>query len=139
MRTELYPRSQIDIVVRIVQDDGGREAAAINAVTLALIDAGIAVKDYVVAVAGGFIAGSAVVDLNHVECTMAGGPVIPLAIYPHTKEIVFLQQEQKLPLEHVEAVLALATDCCLVLFDKMREAVTDRTRAMVASRGVFVG
>ena len=38
--TELYPRSQIDIYVEVLQADGGNLCACINAATLALIDAG---------------------------------------------------------------------------------------------------
>ena len=39
--TELYPRSQIDIYVEVLQADGGNLCACINAATLALIDAGL--------------------------------------------------------------------------------------------------
>ena len=47
--TELYPRSEIDVFVQVLQADGGEAVAAINAATLALIDAGVAMRDYVVA------------------------------------------------------------------------------------------
>jgi len=43
-----YPRSAIDISVHVLQSDGGALAAAINAATLALIDAGVAMRDFVV-------------------------------------------------------------------------------------------
>lgn len=49
--TDLYPRSQIDIFVQVLQSDGGEAVAAINAATLAVIDAGVAMRDYVVACA----------------------------------------------------------------------------------------
>merc|ERR1719499_320097 len=51
----LFPRSQIDIFVQVVQNDGGVEAAAINAATLALVDAGIPLNEYVVACTSGFL------------------------------------------------------------------------------------
>ncbi|XP_016368331.1 exosome complex component RRP41-like [Sinocyclocheilus rhinocerous] len=47
--TELYPRSQIDIYVKILQADGGNYSACVNAATLALVDAGIPMRDYVCA------------------------------------------------------------------------------------------
>ena len=40
----LFPRSQISIFVNIVQTDGGSLTAALNATTLALMDAGIPMK-----------------------------------------------------------------------------------------------
>lgn len=42
--THLFPRSQIDVYIQILQADGGTRCAAINAATLALIDAGIPMK-----------------------------------------------------------------------------------------------
>lgn len=47
VRTHLYPRTVVDISLYIVADDGGILPACINATTLALVDAGIPMKDYV--------------------------------------------------------------------------------------------
>jgi len=44
--TQLFPRSQIDIYVQVLQADGSTTAASINATTLAMIDAGIPMRDY---------------------------------------------------------------------------------------------
>lgn len=44
---ELYPRSQIDIFVEILQVDGSDYCASVNAATLALIDAGIPIKVFI--------------------------------------------------------------------------------------------
>ena len=41
VQTSLYPRSQIDIYVHVLQQDGSLLAACINATTLALITAGV--------------------------------------------------------------------------------------------------
>lgn len=45
---ELYPRSQIDVFVEVLQVDGSDYCASVNASTLALIDAGIPIKNYAV-------------------------------------------------------------------------------------------
>lgn len=55
IQTQLYPRSQIDIFVQVLHADGGEMPASINAITLALIDAGIAVNDFVVASSAGYL------------------------------------------------------------------------------------
>lgn len=49
-----FPRSEIDIYVQILQTDGGILHTAINATTLALIDAGIPMTDYVCATSAGY-------------------------------------------------------------------------------------
>ncbi|XP_060821150.1 exosome complex component RRP41 [Bombus pascuorum] len=45
---EIYPRSQIDIYVEALQVDGSEYCASVNAATLALIDAGIPIKNYAI-------------------------------------------------------------------------------------------
>jgi exosome complex component RRP41 len=55
IQTQLYPRSQIDIFVQVLHADGGELPASINAITLALIDAGIALNDFVVASSAGYL------------------------------------------------------------------------------------
>ena len=73
---DLYPRSQIDIFITILQADGGeqgraeyaqpdalqtpcriagKQSASINAATLALMDAGIAMSDFVVSCSAGYL------------------------------------------------------------------------------------
>jgi exosome complex component RRP41 len=46
---ELHPRSQIDIGLEVLQGDGPVRTACINAATLALIDAGVAIRDFLCA------------------------------------------------------------------------------------------
>ena len=66
VQTQLYPRSQIDISVLVLEQDGGTVEAgikvivgvlqtAINAVTLALVDAGIPMNDYICATSAGLV------------------------------------------------------------------------------------
>jgi len=50
IQSGLHPRTQIQIVSQVMMDDGSIIAAAINATTMALIDAGIPMKDIVAAV-----------------------------------------------------------------------------------------
>lgn len=53
--SSLHPRTTIQIVVQVVQDDGSLLSTAVNAATLALLDAGIALKSVVVAASGGLL------------------------------------------------------------------------------------
>ena len=46
---DLYPRSTISVFVQVVQSDGGYRSACINAASLALVDAGIPMRDFVCA------------------------------------------------------------------------------------------
>ena len=64
---ELYPRSQIDLQVFVLESDGSYKSAAFNAVSLALMNAGIAMKDFLVATTTGLLNKVAVVDLIYQE------------------------------------------------------------------------
>lgn len=48
LNLEHFPRSQIDIFIEVLQADGSDYCVAVNAATLALIDAGIPIKDYAI-------------------------------------------------------------------------------------------
>lgn len=82
----LYPNSQIDIFLQIVQVDGGRTAAAINAANLALIDAGIPLRDFVCCCHAGYIGNTAIIDLNYAE-ECSNCPDMPLAILPNCGDL----------------------------------------------------
>ncbi len=64
---EVYPKSQIDLQVFVLQADGGYRSAAFNAVSLALMNAGIAMRDFLAATTAGLIQNVAVVDLIYQE------------------------------------------------------------------------
>ena len=67
IKLEIYPKSQIDISVFVLQEDGGYKSAAFNAINLALVNAGIALKDFVVATTSGLLSNVAVLDLIYSE------------------------------------------------------------------------
>jgi exosome complex component RRP41 len=87
VRREQYPGSRIDIAVTVVQDDGAFQSAAINAATLALIDAGVPMRDFVVSLTAAWIADLAFLDAARGE---AGSrfPVLEIAVFPATRQIV---------------------------------------------------
>ncbi len=78
---ELYPRSQIDVQVQVVMEDGGALSAAINAVSMAMVNAGIPMRDLVCACSAGFMDSKAIVDLNYSERSR-NTPEIYVAIFP---------------------------------------------------------
>lgn len=83
------PRSQIHIDVQILEQDGSVLATAINAITLALIHAGISMQDYIVAATASIIQDTVLVDLNHSEENLDLG-LLTLAKLPRSGKIVFL-------------------------------------------------
>lgn len=135
----LYPKSMIEIVVWVLADDGGRLCAAINATTLALIDAGVPLKDLVCACSAGLGPDDAtLVDLNRREESSSGGqPAVhmPCAMLPQRGTIVLSQCEARLPsLAVLEKVLEAAMDGCRAVFDILQAAIRERATTLITSR-----
>ena len=66
---EKYEKSQLDLNIEVLQHDGGSEICTIvNTATLALIDAGICMKEYVCACTASLTNdGIALLDVSHLE------------------------------------------------------------------------
>jgi len=124
--THLFPRSQIDIFVQILQADGGMRCAGINAATLALINAGIPMREFVTSCSAGFIQDTPILDLNYTEDT-AGGPDIPIALLPKSNKITMLQLDSRIPIDQFEKVVELAADGCRAIHEVLQQAVLSYT------------
>lgn len=64
-----YEKSQLDLNIEVLQTDGGSEfCAAVNSATLALIDAGICMKEYICACTASLSnEGVPLMDVSHLE------------------------------------------------------------------------
>ncbi|CBQ70283.1 probable exosome complex exonuclease rrp41 [Sporisorium reilianum SRZ2] len=129
IHTHLYPRSQIDIFVQVHQQDGGVLPAAINASTLALLDASIAMHDFVASVSCGIHSTSAMLDLSNTE--EQDLPHLTVAVLPRTKQVTLASLETRLHVERFEQIFTLAIEAAAVLHNEMELAVRDRTKTLV--------
>jgi exosome complex component RRP41 len=123
---ETYPKSQIDITVDILESDGSLLCTVINGVTLALMDAGIAMADMVCSCSVGSINQQLILDLNQTEQNTASF-FLPLAIKARTKEIIFMQMDSRLSVANLEAALTTGlqgcSDCCASMETAARSAM----------------
>lgn len=101
--TSVFPRSQLEIFIEVLNADGSKTlhsitfivlgvlAAAVNATTLALIDAGVPLYDYVIGTSIGYLAKQSLLDLNRLEEGAGGNnPNLTLASYGRRPEQVLL-------------------------------------------------
>lgn len=135
---QLHPKSRICLNILVLADDGGRLCAAINAATLAVMDAGIPMKDFCVACAAGVSGDETLVDLNRrEESSNAGQPavVLPCAILPQRGTIVLAQCEARLPsVDLLHRVQTAAMDGCRAVFEIMQAAVRERAATLLSAR-----
>ncbi|RIA92454.1 ribosomal protein S5 domain 2-type protein [Glomus cerebriforme] len=128
--TELFARSQIDIYLQILQFDGGIVQICINAATLALIDAGIPMKDYVCACSAGCINDEPVLDLNNIEETN-NVPELTVALLPKTDKITLLQMESRLHVDKFQPVMEMAAIGCKEIHTILDKAVRENVKDLL--------
>jgi len=117
-----FPGSVINIYVQVLQADGGTRCASVNAITLALIAAGVPMRDFVVGCAAGFIDNTPLLDLNYLEDS-ARGVDLPIAIFPKSDKVVMLQMDYRADIETFEKVLNLAVLGCHRIYEVLAEEV----------------
>ena len=138
--THLYPQSTILIRIHVLSSDGSLLAAAINATTLALIDAGIPTRDYICACTAGLTPPSPdtqvpdpILDLNGQEeqelafltvGTVGGGERVSVCV-----------GESRVQWERVEGMLAVGVDGCKRVRDILDGVVRARGRKVVGGGG----
>jgi len=130
LQANLYPRSQIDVFIDVLQQDGGLLQACINGTTLALINAGIALLDFVCAVTGGVYKTAPMLDLTLLEETDI--PHVTVAVMPRTGKVTLATMDTRLHVERFEDILRLASDAGEVIHREMVAAIRSRTGSLAA-------
>ena len=125
---ELYPRTGVDVFVEVLQADGGTRCASITAAALAIADAGVPMRDLVVACAAGKIDDTIVLDLYDAEDKL-GVADVPVAYMPNLNAVTLLQMDGILTPEEFEKALNMAMDGCKRIYEMQKEAL--KTKYMV--------
>ncbi|MCL2359444.1 MAG: exosome complex exonuclease Rrp41 [Nitrososphaerota archaeon] len=125
---ELYPRTGVDVFVEVLQADGGTRCASITAAALAIADAGVPMKDLVVACAAGKVDDTVVVDLYDAEDKL-GSADVPVAFMPNLNAITLLQMDGILSPDEFEQAVNMAMEGCKKIYVMQKEAL--KTKYMV--------
>jgi exosome complex component RRP41 len=122
---EYYPRTAIQVYIEVLQADGGTRCAGITTAALALADAGIPMRDLVVACAAGKADGKLIVDLMDTE-DKVGNADVPVAFMPNLNAITLLQMDGNLSVKEFEGALNMALDGCKQLYAMQKEALKSK-------------
>ena len=143
----LYPHSTITLNLHVLSLDGSLLAGCLNAATLALIDAGVPMKDYICACTCGLspLAPSVLqqqggdtqdplLDLNSMEEQEV--PFLTVAtLGAQGDKVVVLNMERKVRFEMIEGMLATGVDGCRKIRGLLDQAVKDRGSRLLAGSG----
>jgi len=119
---ERYPRASIDVYIEVLEADGGTRCASINAAAVALVDAGIPMRDLVAACAVGKIEDKLILDLGDYE-DKKGQSDMPVAYMPKLGKVTLLQMDGEMTTEEAESALNLAIEGCKKVYEVQREAL----------------
>jgi len=119
---ENYPRAAIDVNIEILDAEAGTRCAGLTAAAVALVDAGIPMKDIPVACAAGKIENQVVLDLGKEEDNF-GDADLPIAIAPMTGEILLLQMDGHLTTKEFDKAMELAIKGCQDISKIQKEAI----------------
>ncbi|MDH7517176.1 MAG: exosome complex exonuclease Rrp41 [Candidatus Thermoplasmatota archaeon] len=128
--TDKFPRASIDVNIEVLDAEAGTRCAGLTAAAVALVDAGIPMRDIPVACAAGKIDGRVVLDLGKEEDNL-GDADLPVAISPRTDEILLLQMDGHLTLEEFEEAFDLAIKGCHIVSDMQKKAIEDKYKAIL--------
>jgi exosome complex component RRP41 len=130
---DLYPRTGIDVIIEVLQADGGTRCASITAASLAIADAGIPLRDLVVGCAAGKVEDSVVLDLMDTE-DKVGAADVPVAFMPNLNAVTLLQMDGVLAPEEFEKAVNMAIEGCKKIYQMQKEAL--RTKYMTVKEEV---
>ncbi|RDD54140.1 MAG: exosome complex exonuclease Rrp41 [Candidatus Korarchaeota archaeon NZ13-K] len=119
---ENYPGAVIDIFVEVLRSDAGTRVAGVNAASLALASAGIAMRGLVAACSIGRVGDFIVVDPNHDE-DMWGDSDMPLAMMMESEEITLLQADGTLTGDQFREALDLGRKAIRFIYEVQKEAL----------------
>jgi exosome complex component RRP41 len=129
--TEQFPRATVNVNIEVLDAEAGTRCAGLTAAGVALIDAGIPMRDIPVACAAGKINGQVVLDLGKEEDNF-GDADLPVAISPRTGEVLLLQMDGHLTVDEFNQAFDLAVKGCHAVSEIQKKAVVHKYQAIAA-------
>ena len=125
---EEFPNAVIDVFIELPQTDAGTRCAGICAASIALADAGISMKDMVVAVSAGRIGDRMLVDLSYEEESFEGAHVadMPVAFMPRSGKVTLLQMDGFNSREDIVKGLEMAKEASKQIYEAQKKALKEK-------------
>jgi ribonuclease PH len=122
IKLEYYTKSEININVLVLQNDGNYKSASINAITFALINAGIYIKDSVVGINVGCTEDDRMIYDLQLQEEKQYIPILNVAFLPHTKKLVYTELvNAKTPYNKLSLLMKEAEEASLLLYSEQKK------------------
>ncbi len=114
---------------KVLQSDGGNYCACVNAATLAIMDAGIPIKDYVCACSVSLVRDTPLIDINHLE-ESSGNPHFTLALLPNYDQIVLMESASRMHVDHLDKMIDSAMVGCKDIYAILNKYMKSRVNTI---------
>lgn len=122
-----FPGTVVDVFIELIQTDAGTRCAGITAAAMALVDAGIPMRDIISAVAVGKVGDKVVLDLSKEEEDYPGGATdIPVALATRLGHVTLLQLDGEIAPEELKEALELAKKGCAAIKEVQTKALREK-------------
>ena len=122
---EQFPRTAVDVFLEILQADGGTRCAALDAASVALVDAGIPMRDLVCACASGKAADTLILDVNNEE-DQAGQADMPIGYMPNLGQITLLQLDGVLTPDEFKKCIEIGIEGCKQVYEIQKNSLREK-------------
>ncbi len=119
---EDFPKTTIDVFIDILQADGSTRVTGINAASLALVCAGVPMKDMITACSVGKVNGELVVDLNGEEDNNSEVDM-SFAMMSSKKKITVLQMDGVLTKDELLKLIENARKNCEKIYGMQKDVI----------------
>jgi exosome complex component RRP41 len=130
---ENFPRASIDVNIEVLNAEAGTRCAGLTAAAVALVDAGIPMRDIPVACAAGKIDNEIVLDLGKEEDNY-GSADLPVALAPRTGEILLLQMDGHLTFDEFDKALDMAIKGCYTISEIQKKAIIEKYQSITEDK-----
>ena len=117
------PNTVVDVFIELPETDAGTRCAAITAASMALADAGLAMKDMVASLSMGHYNGKIMADIDGYEDCDVGISDIPVAYIPSLDKFSLLQLDGEVPKEDLIKLLNLAKKKAMEIYKVQQQAL----------------
>ena len=125
---EDYPKTGIDVFVEILQADASTRCAGLNAAALALVEAGVPIKDLISSCSVGKVDGEIVLDIGGDEDEF-GDVDMATATIGNEDKFVLLQVDGIITKEDFFKLLDLARKGCAEIYERQKNAFKEKYKA----------
>jgi exosome complex component RRP41 len=125
---EDYPKTGIDVFVEILQADASTRCAGLNAASLALVEAGVPVKDMISSCSVGKVDGQLVLDVGGDE-DQFGDVDMATATIGSEDKFVLLQLDGIVTQEEFFKLLELARKGCTEVYERQKNTFKEKYKA----------